>query len=114
MAEAAYPVAAGDSRYRAVRVLRGEQWPTIPTLIMVPILVLVYARLARSEEREVTRRFGAGWAAYAARTPAFLPRLRFHRRETSGRNSAEMSISDTPTVPAPRRRTPTGKAGTDR
>jgi protein-S-isoprenylcysteine O-methyltransferase Ste14 len=52
------------------------QWPTIPTLIMFPVLVLVYARLARSEERAVARRFGAQWTAYAARTPAFLPRPR--------------------------------------
>ncbi|MDX8034844.1 isoprenylcysteine carboxylmethyltransferase family protein [Lentzea sp. BCCO 10_0856] len=52
------------------------QWPTIPTLIMFPILVVVYARLARSEEREVAQRFGEHWIAYAAHTPAFLPRLR--------------------------------------
>ena len=51
------------------------QWPTIPTLIMLPILVAVYARLARNEEREVAQRFGEQWTAYAARTPAFLPRL---------------------------------------
>ena len=51
------------------------QWPTIPTLLMFPILAAVYVRLARSEEREVAARFGDGWAAYAARTPRFLPRL---------------------------------------
>lgn len=50
------------------------QWPTIPTLVMFPILVVVYARLARAEEREVAARFGEAWAAYAARTPAFIPR----------------------------------------
>ena len=51
------------------------QWPTIPTMIMFPILVAVYVRLARSEEREVATQFGEQWATYAARTPAFLPRL---------------------------------------
>lgn len=50
------------------------QWPTIPTLVVFPILVVVYARLARAEEREVATRFGAAWTAYAAHTPAFLPR----------------------------------------
>ncbi|MFS8097419.1 isoprenylcysteine carboxylmethyltransferase family protein [Lentzea alba] len=50
------------------------QWPTIPTLIMFPVLVAVYARLARNEEREVAQRFGEHWTTYAARTPAFLPR----------------------------------------
>ncbi|MGW5690934.1 methyltransferase family protein [Streptomyces asiaticus] len=55
------------------------QWPTIPTLIMFPVLVYVYVRLARSEEREVARRFGDRWTAYAARTPAFWPHLARHR-----------------------------------
>src|SRR6266699_1753432 len=50
------------------------QWPTIPTLVMFPILVVVYARLARAEEREVAARFGKAWAAYAAKTPVFIPR----------------------------------------
>ena len=50
------------------------QWPTIPTVVMFPILVWVYARLARREEREVAARFGAQWDEYAARTPAFIPR----------------------------------------
>jgi len=52
------------------------QWPTIPTLAMFPILVVVYTRLARAEEREVAARFGAVWRGYAARTPAFVPRRR--------------------------------------
>jgi len=52
------------------------QWPTIPTVIMFPVLVYVYARLARSEECEVAERFGADWEAYAAHTPAFWPRIR--------------------------------------
>lgn len=51
------------------------QWPTIPTLIMFPILVVVYTLLARGEEREVAARFGQAWTAYAERTPAFVPRL---------------------------------------
>jgi protein-S-isoprenylcysteine O-methyltransferase Ste14 len=49
------------------------QWPTIPTLAIFPVLVIVYLRLARSEEREVADRLGDTWAAYAARTPAFIP-----------------------------------------
>ena len=50
------------------------QWPTIPTLLMFPVLVVIYRRLASSEERETRDRFGAEWDAYAARTPRFLPR----------------------------------------
>jgi protein-S-isoprenylcysteine O-methyltransferase Ste14 len=52
------------------------QWPTLPTLIMFPVLVLVYRRLAVSEEREVRSRFEATWDAYAAATPRFVPRRR--------------------------------------
>ena len=52
------------------------QWPTIPMLVMFPILVVVYTRLARAEEREVAARFGAAWREYAARTPGFVPRRR--------------------------------------
>lgn len=61
------------------------QWPTIPTMIMFPILAFVYTRLARSEEREVAARFGEQWSHYAARTPAFLPRLGGHVDERASR-----------------------------
>ncbi|MBI3221844.1 MAG: hypothetical protein HYZ46_01885 [Nitrosomonadales bacterium] len=50
------------------------QWPTLITLLMFPILVWVYARLARAEERDVEARFGEQWREYAARTPRFIPR----------------------------------------
>ena len=50
------------------------QWPTIPTLVMFPVLVVVYSRLARAEELEIAKRFGDIWAGYAATTPAFVPR----------------------------------------
>lgn len=54
------------------------QWPTLPTLVMFPVLVLVYRRLAMAEERDVRVRFGEEWDAYAAATPRFVPRLRRH------------------------------------
>ncbi len=56
------------------------QWPTLITLVMFPILVVVYRRLARSEEVEVRAHFGAAWDDYAAVTPAFVP----HRRSRTG------------------------------
>lgn len=52
------------------------QWPTILTVVMFPILVFMYARLARREERDSLERFGDAYLAYAERTPAFVPRLR--------------------------------------
>jgi protein-S-isoprenylcysteine O-methyltransferase Ste14 len=51
------------------------QWPTLITLIMFPILVYMYARLARAEEREVIAEFGEEYTRYASQTPAFFPRL---------------------------------------
>lgn len=53
------------------------QWPTLITLIMFPILVTMYIRLARREERESLAEFGEEYAAYEAKTPAFLPRWQF-------------------------------------
>lgn len=50
------------------------QWPTLITLVMFPVLVMVYLRLARREDAEAASAFGDAWSAYAARTPALLPR----------------------------------------
>ena len=50
------------------------QWPTILTLLMFPVLVYMYLRLARREEAEVAKAFGDAYAHYTAATPAFVPR----------------------------------------
>ena len=50
------------------------QWPTLLTLIMFPILVAMYVRLAHREEAEVRRAFGEEYDRYAARVPRWLPR----------------------------------------
>ena len=63
------------------------QWPTITTLVMFPILVYVYARLARREEQEVRTEFGDKWDRYAAGTPAFIPRLG-RRSHTEGQHGS--------------------------
>lgn len=49
------------------------QWPTLLTLLMFPILLVMYGRLAITEEKQMQEQFGAEFAAYAARTPRFLP-----------------------------------------
>lgn len=51
------------------------QWPTIVTLIMFPILVVVYARLAVSEEKEMEKEFGSKYVEYKRKTPAFIPKI---------------------------------------
>ena len=52
------------------------QWPTLPTLAMFPILIGIYVRLARQEEKEAVAIFGEQYTVYAGRTPRFIPRLR--------------------------------------
>jgi protein-S-isoprenylcysteine O-methyltransferase Ste14 len=51
------------------------QWPTLVTVVMFPILVTMYVRLAFREEREAEAAFGDEYRHWAARTPRFVPRL---------------------------------------
>jgi protein-S-isoprenylcysteine O-methyltransferase Ste14 len=51
------------------------QWPTIPTLVMFPILVIVYIRLAKREERMALDEFGDKYRHYMESTPAWIPKL---------------------------------------
>lgn len=51
------------------------QWPTILTIAMFPVLVIMYGYLARQEEQDMEVQFGKTWRDYAARTPQFFPRF---------------------------------------
>jgi methanethiol S-methyltransferase len=51
------------------------QWPTVLTLMMFPILCLMYVRLSYAEERESAQRFGDEWETYARQTPRFVPKF---------------------------------------
>lgn len=76
------------------------QWPTLVTLAMFPILVVVYRRLAIREECEVAATFGEEWDAYAARTPRFAPRWRHGRRAVSeDRDRRPPTVGPQPRVP---------------
>jgi protein-S-isoprenylcysteine O-methyltransferase Ste14 len=62
------------------------QWPTLLTLVMFPVLVFMYVRLALTEERQAAQEFGQAWQDYAAHTPRFLPRLgKLHPPLSQGR-----------------------------
>ena len=55
------------------------QWPTFPTLIMAPILIFMYLRLVRVEDRELAEEFGTVFEVYQKRVPAFMPKvIRYH------------------------------------
>ena len=58
------------------------QWPTLLTLLMFPVLVVMYLQLARREEQEALATFGDTYRCYMATTPSWIPRL-------SGRLRAE-------------------------
>jgi len=58
------------------------QWPTLLTLVMFPVLLVMYGRLAVTEEAEMRTRFGVEYERYAARTPRFIPRIS-HARGTA-------------------------------
>lgn len=51
------------------------QWPTLPTLVMFPILTYMYIKLSLKEEAIAEKEFGEQWQKYAAITPRFIPRL---------------------------------------
>jgi protein-S-isoprenylcysteine O-methyltransferase Ste14 len=51
------------------------QWPTLVTLAMFPILVYMYVRLARREERDALAEFGEQYRSYMRCVPAFFPEL---------------------------------------
>ncbi len=63
------------------------QWPTIPTLVMFPILVVVYVQLANREEEKVISEFGDEYLSYMSNTPAWLPKLKINiTPKTKGEN----------------------------
>jgi protein-S-isoprenylcysteine O-methyltransferase Ste14 len=62
------------------------QWPTLLTLAMFPVLVVMYVRLARTEERDALAAFGDAYRRYMAEVPGFIPRLdRLFGQEPGGR-----------------------------
>lgn len=51
------------------------QWPTILTLVMFPVLLVMYVKLAKREEADSIERFGEEYRVYAERTGGFFPKL---------------------------------------
>jgi protein-S-isoprenylcysteine O-methyltransferase Ste14 len=52
------------------------EWLTIPLLLMWPVLLVVYLRLARVEEADMKAEFGQSYIDYKVKTGMFLPRMR--------------------------------------
>ncbi|AWZ01284.1 phospholipid methyltransferase [Rhodobiaceae bacterium] len=59
------------------------QWPTLLTLGMFPVLLVMYWRLALSEEAEVEAEMGDVYRQYADRVPRFIPSTASFQNTTS-------------------------------
>ena len=51
------------------------EWATLTLLVMWPVLIVIYYRLARREERDMEAEFGDAFVDYRERTGMFLPRV---------------------------------------
>ena len=63
-------------------------WPTAFSVLIFPVIVLVYFLLARREETRVTEEFGDEYLAYRRRVPMFIPG-RGHWRDLIARSRLE-------------------------
>jgi len=62
------------------------QWPTLITLIMAPILIIRYIRLARIEEKEMLKKFGSIYQVYKNEVPGFFPSIKHLLGDMSGKS----------------------------
>ncbi len=60
------------------------QWPTIITLVMFPILVVMYTRLALREEADVRAELQSKYETYAKRVPRFFPKVTLGTQDKGG------------------------------
>jgi protein-S-isoprenylcysteine O-methyltransferase Ste14 len=51
------------------------QWIMISTLLLWPILVILYYRLAKEEDKELEERFGEEYRKYKHKVPMLIPRI---------------------------------------
>ncbi len=58
-------------------------WPTLLTLILFPILIMVYYRLAVREENEMLEVFGSRYEIYMKQTPRFFPNFKKIRQKAA-------------------------------
>jgi len=55
-------------------------WPTLFSVGLLPVIILAYFLLARSEEKQVIGQFGDEYLAYKMRVPMFFPRIGYWRK----------------------------------
>lgn len=58
-------------------------WPTLIILLMFPVLVFAYYKLAKKEEKEMEIKFGKTYQEYKSKIPMFFPLFNFKGRNKS-------------------------------
>ena len=57
------------------------QWPTVITVLMAPVLLILYKRLAYKKEAVMINSFGEAYLAYRKEVPPFIPKRMLSPRE---------------------------------
>ena|SRR3989338_7379292 len=68
------------------------QWPTIITLVMAPILIFRYIRLAKTEEKEMLGKFGSVYKVYKNRVPGFFPNAKLLLSELTAKSAVSGNL----------------------
>jgi len=64
-------------------------WPTLFSVGLLPIIILAYGLLARSEEKRVVEQFGEAYRDYQRQVPMFVPLWNQWRQLVSRSNMAD-------------------------
>jgi methanethiol S-methyltransferase len=51
-------------------------WPVLTTVILWPLLFILYRRLAKAEEKRLEKTFGENYIRYKNSVPRFIPKIR--------------------------------------
>jgi|Deesub1362B_J571_1020462.scaffolds.fasta_scaffold00040_62 protein-S-isoprenylcysteine O-methyltransferase Ste14 len=65
------------------------QWTTLLTALMWPVLIYLYVRLAKREEKEMEEKFGEAYLEYKRGVPMFIPFPKIHVTAFSDRLKGE-------------------------
>jgi protein-S-isoprenylcysteine O-methyltransferase Ste14 len=58
-------------------------WPTLPTLVLFPLIVWLYYHLAQKEEQSLLNKFGQEFENYRQQVPMFFPHIADWRKVLS-------------------------------
>lgn len=56
-------------------------WPTLPGIVLAPVIVWLYLGLAARDDRRLANRFGNAFEEYRSAVPRFVPRWKFFSSE---------------------------------